>query len=92
LRLFSGWHWSSMRQSAEPSLSGSTRVTVTGPPGQAMPAIDRRSTRSQKALRAVRGPDGTGDTVELKRIDDPKQTGAGASRSVDRTIAPHSAG
>jgi len=56
-----------------------------------MSAIDGQSARSQKAHRAVRDPDGTGDTVELKRTDDPKQTGAGASRSIDRKSAPHPA-
>jgi hypothetical protein len=45
-----------------------------------MPAIDGQSARRQKARHAVRGPDGPGDTVELKWIDDPKPTGGGASR------------
>jgi len=57
-----------------------------------MPAIDGRSTQSQKALCAGLDPNGTGSTVELKRIDDPKRAVEGASRSIDRTIAPQPAG
>jgi hypothetical protein len=56
-----------------------------------MPAIDGQSARNRKALRAVRGPNGTGDTVELKWIGDPKPTGGGALGRIDRTIAPHPA-